>query len=191
MTRKLLIVSAFSLVFCVSQQAAMAQVQTNGADDPLTQRFTLTVPRNITITCPNINVTMTHDETDTNQTFPTQTWEVKGNTTNGVTVTFQLTGPFDLIGGTGQTHQMRDASLAIAIASTQGPAVWTPGAPTIATDILGGGAAPIYSADSTGVGRAFFDLDMTFVNALGPDGYGSYQAGDYTTTVIGTVSEKP
>lgn len=189
MIRQLKIGAAAAAFVICAQSSLFAQgPQTNGANAPLTQRYQINVPQNITITCPETLVIINHDDTDTDQVFPTQTWEVKGNAQPGVTVTFQLTGPFDLIGGSGLNHQMRDASLDIAIASTQGPAVWTGSAANISSDISGGTAPPVYTATSTGVGRAFFDLDMTFVNYLGANGYGSYEEGTYETSVIGTVT---
>ena len=188
MIRQLMTVAAAGAIVVCLQSSVFAQAQTNGANAPLPQLFRLNVPQNITITCPDVLVEQNHDDTDTDQVFPTQTWEVKGNAQPGVTVTFQLTGPFVLTTGSGLNHQMRDASLDINIASTQGPAIWTGSATNIASNITAGTAPPLYTATSNGVGRAYFDLDMTFVNYLGLNGYGSYEEGVYETTVIGTVT---
>ena len=40
-------------------------------------------------------------------------------------------------------------------------------------------------AASNGVGRASFNLNVKFIT----DGFGSFAAGDYETTVTGTVTE--
>lgn len=185
---------AFSVIALLGlAPSAWAQSQTNGAGSPLSQSFRIRVPKNITITCPDIVVEHTHDASDANQVFPdTQSWVVKGNSTKGVTVTFTLDSPFTLDGlGSTDNDKRRDASLTITPGATQGPATWTSATQTIATDAFGGTLNASYSAESDGVGRAIFDLDMTFVNTLNGEGFGSYQEGTYITTVTGEVTEKP
>lgn len=191
MNMKLFPIGIFALLAMVS--TSFAQSQTNGAGAPLTQTFNIRVPKNITITCPDVVVDHTHDGSDTNQAFPdTQSWVVKGNSTNGVTVNFTLNSPFTLDGlGSTDNDKRRDASLTITPGATQGPASWTAATSTIATDAQVGTLTASYSAQSDGVGRAIFDLDMTFVNTLNSEGFGSYQEGTYTTTVTGEVTENP
>lgn len=189
MTRKLLLVAAVLSIASLSGQSAFAQSQTNGADTPLTQTFRINVPKNITITCPDLLVEHVHDGNDTDQVFPvTQSWEVKGNAQAGVTVTFDLDGPF--IKGAGNLdHLRRDASLQITPAGTLGPATWTSPTSTLTTDIATAKMSDSYTASSNGVGRAVFDLDMTFVNDLSGGGFGTYEDGVYNTTVTGEVTE--
>ncbi len=190
MTRKFLLVAAVLSIVSLSESAVYAQSQTNGAGVPLIQRFQITVPQNITITCPDVLVQELHDGSDADHTFISQQWEVKGNSQKGVNVTFRLDGPFT-IGGSVLDHQRRDASLLISPGTTLGPATWNSGVATLATDIDNAVMFDNYSAQSTGVGRSIFNLDMTFVNSLAGGGFGTYEAGLYETTVTGEVTENP
>ncbi len=189
MTRKILLVAAVLSIASLSGSSVFAQVQTNPADTPLIQTFRINVPKNITITCPDILVEHNHDGNDNDQVFPvTQSWEVKGNAQAGVTVTFSLDGPFTT-GAGNVDHQRRDASLQITPGATLGPATWTSPTSTLATDIENAIMTDSYTASSDGVGRAVFNLDMTFVNDLSGGGFGTYEDGVYDTTVTGEVTE--
>jgi len=78
----------------------------------------------------------------------------------------------------------RDAQLGLAINSSTGPATWTVGAATDVTNYDASDEVATVTASSDGVGSANFDLDVTFIT----DTFGSFAAGDYETTVTGTVS---
>ena len=145
-----------------------------------TQTFIVRVPASISITAPS-NVVLTHDQSDNVQTFPNQQWTVKGNVQNGVLVTFATNQPF--------THTVnntfkRDAKLNLALASTQGPASWNITKVTDTTNYVAGVNVAAVQASSTGVGRATFNLGVSFIT----DAYGTFAAGDYETVVTGTVT---
>ena len=145
-----------------------------------TQKFTVTVPTSISITAP-ADVTITHDESDNDQSFPAQQWVVKGNTLAGVNVSFSTDQSF--------THSTdnsfkRDAQLGLSVGSSSGPANWTVGQASDSTDYANSDEIATVSASSDGVGSANFDLAVTFVT----DTFGSFAAGNYETTVTGTVS---
>jgi len=144
------------------------------------QKFTVTVPASISITAP-ADVTLTHNETDDDQSFPSQSWVVRGNTLAGVNVSFATGSAF--IHTTDSSFE-RDAQLDLAINNSTGPATWTVGIASAVTDHDNSIGVATVSASSDGVGSANFDLDVTFIT----DTFGSFAAGDYETTVTGTVS---
>jgi hypothetical protein len=165
---------ALTLVFA-STAASTAFAQTSGS-----QNFKITVPPNISITAPS-NVTITHDQTENDQTFPAQQWAVKGNTLAGVNVTFATNDVF--IHAT-DTSFKRNAQIGLAFKSKTGPATWSVTKASDVTDYAANDGVASVQATSNGVGRGIFDVTMKFVT----DGFGSFAAGDYTSTVVGTVS---
>jgi len=149
-----------------------------------TQKFTVNVPPSISVTAP-ADVAITHDESNNDQAFAAQTWVVKGNTLNGVTVSFST--------GTAFTHTTdpsfkRDALLGLALGTTTGPAgtTWTVDTASDQTDYANATPDEVatVAASSNGVGSADFDLAVTFIT----DTFGSFAAGAYETTVTGTIS---
>lgn len=144
------------------------------------QKFTVVVPTNISIT-PPADVTLTHDETDNDQAFPVQQWEVFGNNQSGVSVNFTTNTPFI---HTVDPSFERDAQLGLALNSNNGPATWTITQASDATDFGQSDTDATVAATSNGVGRANFDLSVTFVT----DSFGTFAAGNYEMTVVGTVS---
>jgi hypothetical protein len=164
-------------VLFVATLAGSLHAQTVG-----NQKFTVNVPSNVAIT-PPANVTITHDQSEANQSFPAQQWVVRGNTLAGVNVSFAVATPFI---HTTDSSFKRDVELNLAFNSKQGPATWTV---TNATDSTGYAATPIknfatVNASSNGVGRGTFDLVVKFIT----DGWGTFAAGSYETTVVGTVA---
>ncbi|MCA9000142.1 MAG: hypothetical protein KDA80_24305 [Planctomycetaceae bacterium] len=193
--RRIFLLPTMAILLSTLSTQASAQVVlspvTKGVDDPIEQTYRITVPKNITITCPDTLVEHVHDGNDTDQTFSAvQIWEVKGNSQKGVTVTFDLDSPFSIAGST-LDHQRRDASLLITPGTPQGPASWNGTAATIFTDIDNGKLADSWQSQSDGVGRSTFSLTMKFVNQLAGAGFGAYEAGTYETTVTGEVTENP
>jgi hypothetical protein len=164
---------AIAIVVSFAQVSAFAQ--TSG-----TQTFTVNVPTAVSIVAPSA-ATITHDQTDNNNAFPSQTWVVKGNAVNGVNVKFATATPF--------THatipsMKRDTKLDLAVGTTAGPAAWTV---TTASDIsnhLSGDNVAEVIATSNGVGRANMNLTVSFVTGA----FGEFAAGAYSTTVTGTVA---
>ncbi|MCA9194219.1 MAG: hypothetical protein KDB03_20765 [Planctomycetales bacterium] len=164
---------ALVLTLLVAGVASAQQSQTDS------QGFKVIVPANISITAPDA-VELTHDQSDNNQTFPAQSWIVKGNLLNGVNVSFATASPFVHTSG----NFKRDAGLALALGTTQGPATWTITTPTDATNYGNSVDSASVAASSNGVGRADLDLTVTFVT----EQFGIFAAGDYNLTVVGTVA---
>lgn len=164
-------VVVFFGIVCV---AATAMAQNDS------QKFTVVVPSNLSITAP-ADMSITHDETDADQAFATQQWVVKGNELNGVSVSFATDQAFKH--STEPTYK-RDVKLDLSVASSLGPASWTLGQSTDTTDYVGSDEIATVAASSNGVGRATFDLAVTFIT----DSFGTFAAGSYETTVTGTVT---
>ncbi len=147
-----------------------------------TQTFTVTVPTAVSIVAPSA-ASLTHDETDNANAFPAQSWVVKGNDPDGVTVEFSTTTPF-----VGPGSSKADVRLNLAVGTTQGPAGWTVTTAQDTTDYAN--AVPDNSAlvavQSNGVGRANLDLTVSFLGGS----FGTYAAGSYVTTVTGTVAAR-
>ena len=144
------------------------------------QKFTVVVPSNLSITAP-ADISITHDESDADQTFATQQWVVKGNELNGVSVSFATDQAFKH--STEPTYK-RNVKLDLSVASSLGPATWSISQATDTTDYIGADEVATVAASSNGVGRATFDLAVTFIT----DSFGTFASGNYETTVTGTVT---
>ena len=166
------VVAFASLVFAFS---GIASAQSSG-----NQTFTVIVPSSLSITAPTA-ATLTHDQSDSPQAFPAQAWVVKGNSRTGVAVTFATASPF--VHSTDATFK-RDAKLQLALGTTQGPAAWSVGVSNDVTDYAANDNVAQVTASSNGVGRANLNLSVSFI---GGD-YSLFAAGDYVTTVTGTVA---
>ncbi|XZE53279.1 hypothetical protein SH139x_005014 [Planctomycetaceae bacterium SH139] len=145
-----------------------------------TQKFRVVVPANISIS-PPAEVEITHDESESDQPFPQQQWLVKGNVLSGLSVSFATVTPFT---HTTAPDFKRDARLNLAVAASLGPANWTVDQATDQTDYQASNLDAVVLASSDGVGRATFDLGVEFIT----DGFGSFAAGNYETTIVGTVT---
>ncbi len=169
-----------NIKYIVAALFAVSSASTAMAQTTATQKFKVIVPANISITAPS-DVVITHDQTESDQTFPAQQWVVKGNSLAGVAVSFSTNTAF--VHKTDSTFK-RDAQLGLAVASSTGPATWTVGQAADTTNYVGSDGVATVSASSNGVGKATFDLTMKFVT----NGFGSFAAGDYESTVTGTVT---
>ena len=151
------------------------------AQDPTaSQKFRVIVPTSISITAPN-EIEMTHDQSDNDLSFPNQAWVVKANVLSGVTVGFAVQSPF--VHTTDATFK-RDARLSLAVNSSLGPATWTVTTASDQTDYANADDSASVVAESNGVGRATFDLAVQFIT----NDFGTFAAGNYETTVVGTVT---
>ena len=167
-----------SVLTCGAVASMAVFAQTTGI-----QQYLVHVQQSVSITPPK-NVELTHDLSSNPQAFPPQSWIVAGNTTHGVTVNFAVTKPF--------THSTnasfrRDARLSLATGSTTGPASWAVTQPSASTNYVGNVNGAVVTARSNNVGRANMLLTVTFVTG----DPGLLLAGDYVTTVTGTVSANP
>ena len=169
-----------NLLVLLGVATLMSLANTSFAQSSASQKYTVTVPTNVSISAPS-DVSLSHDGTDANQAFPTQAWSVKGNVQHGVSVSFATNQAFTNI--TDNSFK-RNAKLDLALGATSGPATWTVSKATDTTDYAGGHGVASVAATSNGVGKASFNLGVTFIT----DTFGTFLAGDYTTTVTGTVT---
>ncbi|TWU03282.1 hypothetical protein [Neorhodopirellula pilleata] len=144
------------------------------------QKFTVTVPANISIVAP-IDAAITHDESNSNQPFPPQSWQVVGNSIAGVSVAFSTGSAF--VHKTDPTYK-KDVVLGLSVGTASGPGVWTVNQPTDTTDHTNSDNVATVTASSNGTTIATFALAVSFVTGT----YGTFPAGDYETTVTGTVT---
>ncbi len=158
---------------------ALGQVSVHAATSG-TQTFTVNVPTSVSIVAPAA-ASLTHDQTDNLQAFAPQAWVVKGNAVAGVNVSFSTATPFTH--ATNNTFK-RDAKLELAVGTTLGPGAWTVGVPSDQSAYASGDNVALVSASSNGVGRANLNLTVKFVT----EEFGVFAAGDYSTTVTGTVA---
>lgn len=159
----------------VATTAGTAMGQTTAS-----QRYTVTVPSAISITAP-ANAALTHDQSENDQPFPPQAWVVRGNSLAGVTATFSTTQAFR---HTTEPTARRNAALNLGVNTSVGAASWTVTQPTDTTDFATNDGVATVQVTSNGFGRATMDLGVSFVT----DGFGTFPAGDYETTVTGTVT---
>ncbi|MCA9262048.1 MAG: hypothetical protein KDA61_22680 [Planctomycetales bacterium] len=164
---------SLALAFTLAM-AASAHAQTD------TQTFTMTVPATVTITAPSA-ATATHDETDNDVAFSAQQWSVSGNGSAGVQVSFSTGSAFV---NTTDGGYKRDVQLGVSVSATEGPATWTEDVASDTTDYGGGDEVATVVVSSDGVGNATVDLTVTFKTV----NYGTFLAGDYATTITGTIT---
>ena len=145
------------------------------------QTFRVNVPNNISITAPSALVVLTHDETDNDQAFPGQLWDVRANSILGATVTFSTNQPFV---HTADWTFVRNARLDLAISSSSGPANWTVVVASDQTNYTAWDGIATVQAVSNRPGRATFDLAVTFITTQ----WDTLAAGDYETVVTGTIA---
>ncbi|TWT53973.1 hypothetical protein Pla22_16070 [Rubripirellula amarantea] len=162
--------------------AALLVVSTSGVYAATTQnqKFTVNVPAAISITAPT-NVSITHDETELDQAFPVQEWVVKGNSLDGVTASFSTASAFV---HTTDASAKRDAALGLAVTSSVGGANWNVTTAADSTDYVNNDPVATVQVTSDGFGFANMGLTVSFIT----DGFGSFPAGAYETTVTGTVT---
>lgn len=168
--------AAFAFVSCEQVHA-----QINGPSQRnARQNFRVIIPSNLSIISPD-DVTLTHDETNANQRFPSQLWTVVGNNMTGVSVSFSALKPFT---HTNDPRYKCDARLGLAINSSNGPGAWTMTQVNDVTDHANGDNTATVSAVSNGTSHARFDLGVNFITGT----YGSFPSGVYETTVVGTIT---
>ena len=169
-------------VLSLAASAALVGFLSESAMAQSNQVFKVIVPTSVSIVAPSA-VAITHNETDAPQAFPSQAWAVKGNSLNGVNVSFATVSPF--VHATDNTFK-RNAKLDLAVGTVTGPAAWTIGVATDSTNYVNNDGVAQVTASSNGVGRANMNLTVSFIT----EEYGVFAAGDYLTTVTGTIAAK-
>ena len=166
--------------FALAVMMLAATASTASAQTTDTQKFTVIVPGAISITAP-LNTEITHDETENDQSFAPQAWQVKGNVLAGVSVSISTDSHFQ---HTTEVDGKRDAQIDLSIGATTGAANWTVTQATGTTNYANNNGVATVQATSDNSGSADLNVAMTFIT----DGFGSFPAGTYETTVTGTVA---
>jgi len=123
-----------------------------------------------------------HDNTETDQQFGVQQWDVNCNSRRGATVDFQTLIAFR--NGILFPRSRRDARLDISLARSDARARWRITTATDETDYVNGDERATVSARSRRAGDATFNLNVTFIT----DDFSTLQAGNYITFVVGTIT---
>ena len=178
LTHRMLTIVAFAAVAFLSCGSVWAQRSTGRRSDR--QNYRVVVPTNLSIVSPD-DVTLTHDESNANQQFPSQSWRVLGNNRTGVSVSFTATSAFTNLE---DSRYKCDARLRLAINSSSGPGAWTMTQVSDVTDYANNDNTATVSAVSNGTSNARFDLGVNFVTGT----YGSFPSGIYETTIVGTIT---
>jgi len=149
------------------------------------ETFRIRVPGEVSINATNHFAALAHDETDNNQTFPWQLWEIVSRGSKGAIVTFETDHAFT---NTSNSSSKRDVQLVLEIDTikTKPKPKWKLIQGTDQTDYNGGDEVAVVSADSKKAGPAYFRLQVNFIE----ESFASLQAGDYELTVTGTISPK-
>jgi hypothetical protein len=146
--------------------------------DTDTQTFTVTVAPVLSINAPITGgATIAHDTTNTNQSFPSQTWNAISNSSAGATLAFVIT-PF----ANGSTQ--RNARLTGVVGSADVGSGWAMTTPTATTNYSSTTPNATVSAASTAPGNATFGLGVTFLDTS----YSTLPAGSFVATVTGTIT---
>lgn len=153
------------------------QAMGQATDDQL---FTVEVPVVLTMTAP-ADAEITHDTTNANQAFPAGTWTVECNGVDGATATFATATVFT---HTTDNAYKRDVKLSLALGTADTGSGWAVTTPTDQTDRANTDPVAQVVAASTAAGNATLNLTVEFVD----NSYSTLAAGDYTTTVTGTLT---
>ncbi|TWT53977.1 hypothetical protein Pla22_16110 [Rubripirellula amarantea] len=170
------------LMVCLGNCAYLwlARSEFASAAETAYQTFSVNVRSETFVEAPE-NVVMIHDQSESNQVFPTQTWTVRGNLTTGMVVDFVLEAPFiHALDSSSKT----DARLNASVRSTQGSANWTVPISQDQTDINQNVNSANVRVQSDAVGMAEIDLNVELVETS------QFVAlpGNYETTVLATIS---
>lgn len=148
-----------------------------------TQLFVVNVPVRVNIKAPPLDQFRSYPGTGSaNVVFAPQSWWAAGNSTRGVNVILETTTAF--------RHKTvplfrRDARLDLTATKIKGRGNWTVNTASATTNFLFGNENARVRASSNGSGEANLFLTVTFITTTPL----LLLDGDYTTTVVGTVTE--
>ena len=158
------------VVACLSCASAHAQDQT----------FRIRVPGVVSINASNHFEQIIHDETDGNQTFDWQYWQVACNNAAGAVLTFQTDQVFT---HTANPAFKRDVRLRLR---KNGAPRWTVTQNRDETDYAGGDEVAVVEAETNRASDGEFRLRVIFLE----EQFANTLAGDYDMTITGTIVPK-
>lgn len=145
------------------------------------QLFRVNVPGRISIVAPTVSPLRTHVAGNANLGFPRQNWVARSNAVAGATVILQTATCFQ---HTTSSAAKRDGRLALRVLSSSGPGLWTVTRATDRTRYGTGDEDAHVQAVCSEIGEAQLGLTVTFLTGVGAD----LEAGDYSMTVVGTIT---
>ena len=169
-------------VFAVAVLTAVLTAATPSAAQDQSQRAVVRAPVVMFIWTWRQQITITHDESDNDQPFPTQRWFVGGTARQGMTVTFETDGAFAHIS---DPSAKRDAELELDLGWELGSGEWTATTPGNRSNYAAGNAIARVTPQPDGAPLARFDLRVRFIT----ESFGTFPGGTYSTTVVGTITE--
>ena len=171
--------SRFIFGLTVVSTALMSQGLFAQSTDTDSQQFTVVVGDAIDISAPAA-VSINHNLADVDQPFSQQAWGVYTSNPTGAVVTMDM-GRF--IHSTDPTY-FRDASMDLAVLSSDATAAWTVG--TASDTTVATGTASV-GASSSGPGTGSLGLTVVFLETDAS----TLASGDYVSVVTGTITNNP
>lgn len=147
------------------------------AEVPGNQNFVVLVPIENFVQAPE-DITVVHDLTDSDQSFPTQVWSVGSSSQMGMVVDFQILDGF--LHST-DNDSRADAEIEIALGDTSGNAAWNI---MKAKDRAEADSPALVRIQSDGAGSADVKVSVNF----SPPANFTPRAGHYTTVVVATLA---
>jgi hypothetical protein len=148
--------------------------------DAQDQRFRIRVPGIVAINASNHFEQIIHDETDADQIFDAQNWQVVCNNAAGAVLQFETDQAF-----THTTNPSIKRDVHLALKKDKGPN-WKVTIKNDQTDYAGGDEVALVEADTKKASDGSFDLTVTFLEEL----FVNTLEGDYDMTVTGTIIPK-
>jgi hypothetical protein len=172
--RRLIVVVLLALVVLIPSEMARS--------DSDSQQFRVNIPVRLSIAAPPTDQVRGYPGIGTaNVIFAPQTWQARSNSSLGANVTLETATAFRHVTA---TSSKRNARLDLTLVGSTGPATWTVNTATASTNYAAGNEQARVRMTSNGAGGATFRLLVTFITGAP----GSLQEGDYTTTVVGTIT---
>lgn len=146
------------------------------------QQFRVNIPVRLSIAAPPTDQIRGYPGSGTaNVLFAAQTWQARSNSSLGANVILETATAFRHVTA---TSSKRNARLDLTLVGSTGLATWTVNTATASTNYAAGNEQARVRLSSNGAGGATFRLLVTFITGAP----GSLQEGDYTTTVVGTIT---
>ena len=144
------------------------------------QKLRIRVPGLVSINASNHFEQIFYDETDADQTFDWQFWQVVCNNAKGAVLTFETDQAFT---HTTNPSIKRDVALLLEIVNAK---KWKITTATDQTDYAGGDEVAVVEADTKKAADGEFRLRVTFLE----ESFVNTLAGDYDMTITGTIVPK-
>lgn len=163
--------------FCTAVFVACLSCASADAQD---QNFRVRVPGLVSINASNHFEQIIHDQSDGNQTFDWQAWQVVCNNAKGAFLTFETDQAF-----TNTTNPSIKRDVALLLEKVSGDK-WKVHTATDQTDYAGGDEVALVEARTNKATDGEFRLRVTFLEEL----FVNTLAGDYDMTITGTIIPK-